>query len=160
MAADKLVSYLTDIVEESRDKRYPTVLIMQSDGSPVSTEQMISISSHNKLRYIDYRAEVLLKEDSPVELGAYLRVQFRDWLRLTASMEGGMFVNNVDELISSWDDSNRKAFFIDFLHLECNRQDDSNVRAPILLLSRHAGNYVLPQEPEGQGVVVNPAFIQ
>ena len=160
MAADKLVSFLAKVIVQLQDRRYPTVLLIQSDSSAVTIDQAKAVSEQNCLSYIDYREEVLQKDDSQVELGVYLRGQLRDWLLLTASKERGIFINNIDELISSWDDSNRKAFFIDFLHLECNCQDDRNRRAPILLLSRHAGNYILPEEREGQGVVVNPAFIQ
>lgn len=140
---------------ELRGRRYPTLVIALDDSSTVDSEVLRSAAEKNGLRPVGYRTEVLKADGSPVHLGAYLRSEFRDWLKSEARKHGGILVYDADELISSWSDSERKAFFMDFLYLESN-MPDGVARAPIVLASYHASHYALPTEHSGQGIVWTP----
>jgi len=142
-------------IERLRTMRYPTMVIALDDAVPVSRNALRSAAQMAGLRAVAYRGDILKAEGSTVRLGAYLRTEFRDWLRKQARCHGGLLVFDVDELISTWPDSERRAFFMDFLHLESNTEDGLS-RAPIVLASYHASRFSLPRDQRGQGIVWSP----
>lgn len=148
---------LIEIVRSLQKRRYPTLLIVQDDSFPISVEISQAIAKACSLQHVNYRDDVLTQDQSPIVLGVYLRGQFREWLKAKAREDGGLFVVNADELISSWNDSERKAFFVDFLHIESNTSNHPTSRAPIVLLSRHAKILSMPTLSCGQGIVFDPS---
>lgn len=145
---------LVELIEALRSRRYPTLLFSQGNGVGSSTADLRSVAQTCSLRFIDYREDVLSSESSPV-IGSYLRSQFREWLREQARQSGGIFVVNADELISSWPEEERRAFFIDFIHIESSCLSDPTRCAPIVLLSRHVEAFDLPTSERGQGIVAS-----
>lgn len=148
---------IADLIKSLQDRRYPTLLIGQNNNTLITLDQARSLAELCALRFINYREEVLVPKDSPVILGAYIRGQFREWLREQAQMSRGVFVMNVDELLSTWPDPERRAFFIDFLHIESNCLNEVTVRAPIVLLSRHAASFNVQLKERGQGIFFSPS---
>ncbi len=151
---------LAQAIETLRTRRYPVMLVIQQDDPPLDTGAARTVADRCLLRYVDYRQDVLIRNDSGIVLGAYLRSQFREWLKDQAREAGGILVVNPDELISSWPAPERRAFFLDFLHIECNQADDPTRRAPIVLFSRHAGRFNLPTSELGQGIVFDPSMAE
>ena len=138
-------------------RRYPTLLVLLSPECRLPEADGREVARTCGLDYIDYREDVLAKTDSGVVLGAFLRTSFLEWLRSRARARGGLIVANADDLVTTWETAERGAFFREFLRTECNRPDDPTQRAPIVLLSWLAGEYVSPSEERGQGVVWDPA---
>ena len=151
-------SRISRFIAELRDRRYPTLLVVQNQKQPITVEIIESVAKENGLRYIDYRNEVLKVEDTFVTLGAYLRNEFREWLRDEAVKYGGLIVDKSDDLISTWPEEERRAFLKDFLHLECRSKDNPNKGVPIILISRFPTQIELPTEERGQGILYNPAI--
>lgn len=150
------VEKLIELIDTLQDRRYPTILLVQDDLSSVTKDDVATIARECSIKVIDYREDILSNPDNHIVLGAYLRSQFREWLKEQARFTGGIFVVNTDELISSWELSERKAFFNDFLHIESNSLNDPNRRAPILLLTRHSQDFAIPDLAHGQGLVFHP----
>jgi hypothetical protein len=123
-----------------QERRYPTALVVLDGGIP-SIDDLKVVAQACALQCIDYREDVLAGPDSNVVLGAYTRASFRDWL------------------IATWEEHDRKAFYIDFLHIESNSVDDRSRKAPVVLLSRLAESFALPTRDRGQGIVTR-AFTQ
>lgn len=152
-----LEAKLTGFIEDLRNRRYPTLLVVQGQRYPVTQETLEAVAKVNRLKYMDYRHEILDVDDSPVTLGAYLRSELREWLRDEARKTGGLIVEKADDLISTWSEEERRAFFIDFLHLECGSKDRPNQCIPIVLISRFPSQIELPTEERGQGILYDPA---
>ncbi len=151
---DMSVPSLAQLMGALKDRRYPTLLLQERVPSPARREDLRRAAQACGLRVIDYREDVLMSCNPPV-LGSYLRTQFREWLREQARRFGGIAVVNADDLIGSWDDGDRRAFFSDFLHIESYTPDDPTRRAPIVLLSRLAAECDLPRSASGQGIVAD-----
>lgn len=145
-------------VRSLQERRYPTALVVLDSGIP-SIDDLRLVAQACALQCIDYREDVLAGPDSNVVLGAYTRTSFRDWLISQARDYGGIIIWNVDELIATWEEYDRKAFYIDFLHIESNSVDDRSRKAPVVLLSRLAESFALPTRDRGQGIVTR-AFTQ
>jgi len=140
-------------VSQARGRRYPTVLVVVgSSMPPLSNIQAVARSV--SLEIVDVRSLLVpaSAQDQGFALGVYHRTQFRDWLRSRAATRGGLLVLNADDLISTWSPEDRRAFLMEFLHLEIPWQggDSSPV---IVLFSRHASRFDLPSEKTGQGIL-------
>lgn len=151
---DTSVPGLSELIGALKDMRYPTLLLQERTSSPAMREDLRRAAQACGLRFIDYREDVLMSRDPPV-LGSYLRTQFREWLREQARRSGGVVVINADDLIGSWGEDDRSAFFVDFLHIESNLPTDATRRAPIVLLSRFAAESRAPTSAFGQGLVAD-----
>jgi hypothetical protein len=66
------------------------------------------------LYFVDFRDDVL-PIDSTIKLGAYTRSEFQEWLNTATNNHSGILLWNADVLISTWEESARKAFFKEFL---------------------------------------------
>lgn len=152
------INMLIQQINSLQQRRYPTALVVLDNGLPALDDLKV-VAQDCDLRCIDYREDVLARPDSSVVLGAYIRADFRDWLILQARECGGILIWNVDDLISTWSEHDRKAFYLDFLHIESNSMEDRSRKAPIVLLSRLAENFALPSDDRGQGIVTR-AFAQ
>jgi len=144
-------------IESLRLKRYPTMLVADSDSSRLTAEDAKAVAQSCSLRFVDYRSDVLTTPDCEIILGAYMRGQFLEWLISEARSSGGLLVRRADEVIASWPDAERKAFLLEFLRTECNDPKDSTQRAPIVLVSRFVKKYALPRKERGQGLIVDLA---
>lgn len=94
--------------------RYPNLLINQSIKQPLSGEAARSITEGAGLKFIDFREDVLLF-DKTITLGAYTRSEFQELLNNSTKTNSGILLWNGDDLITTWDERNRKAFFKEFL---------------------------------------------
>jgi hypothetical protein len=137
--------------DKLKNRRYPTLLIIPESIDTISNQVMKAAADRASGKYVDYLKDILGGPNPPV-LGAYDRQDFREWLKSEAAEAGTLFVNHADPLLSTWRESDQRAFFIDFLHIESN-VPDSNQRAPIVLLSPMASLFQLPEETLGQGIV-------
>jgi hypothetical protein len=141
----------------ARERRYPVVVVIQSPDCSISFPEARNAASAQSMRCIDYREDVLAKADSGIILGAYSRNQFLSWLRTQARSNDGLIVDNADDLITTWDETERYAFFRELMRTECNNPTDSTRRTPIVLLSWLAGTYMSPTSGRGQGIAWDPA---
>lgn len=139
-------------------RRYPTLLVLLSPECYLSETEGRKIAQAAAIDYVDYREDVLAQADSGIILGAYLRSSFLNWLRAQARARGGLIVAHADDLVATWEDLERRAFFKEFMRTECNMPDDPTRRAPIVLLSWLAKEHVSPSEERGQGIVWDPAI--
>jgi hypothetical protein len=149
------VKTLCRTIESLQARRYPTLLVLQSDAACLPDADARSFSDACGLRFVDYRSDVLEKKDSGVVLGAYSRDSFLRWLRENARTGNGLVVLNADDLIATWDDLERRAFFQEFLHTESNHKDDPVRRAPIVILSWLAASYVSAGGDLGRGIALD-----
>lgn len=150
-----LVPEMCALVDRLRSMRYPTALVALEDWLPVTADALREVAENSRLRFMDYAEDVLMPGEPKVVLGAYMRDEFLAWLRAEARASGGIVVAEADELISSWPDRDRRAFFLEFLRTESNCSDGMT-RAPIVLASHLASRFSLPQSGPGQGLVWSP----
>ena len=106
-------SKIISAIRSLKNSRYPNLLINQSINQALSDDSAKSVASGADLHFINYRDDVL-PADSSVILGAYTRSEFQDWLNTAARTHSGILLWNADVLISTWDESVRKAFFKEF----------------------------------------------
>ncbi len=149
-----MIAKLTEAAARVRGRRYPVVLGALGALTPSDAElEQLRVSCG--LVHIDVRA-IMLRPDAHVPEqvvpGAIHRTQFRDWLRAKALGTPGLLVTNADDLVSTWPEEDRKAFFREFLHLEMF--SDPAAGPIVILLSRYARRYDLPTAPIGQGALV------
>lgn len=95
-------------------KRYPNLLINLSSKVPISDDSARAVADSADLHLMDFRDDVLPNNPN-IKLGAYTRSEFQEWLNSTATQHAGLLLINADVLISTWDESVRKAFFREFL---------------------------------------------
>lgn len=153
--SNEIISSLCAGIARLRTMRYPTMVVVLEEQTPVTADVLRQAADGSGLRLIDYRTDVLESGTPGIILGAYRRDQFNEWLRETARDSGGILVTQADELISSWRDCDRRDFLVEFLHTESN-QSDGLTRAPIVLATRHASDFSLPHSERGQGLVWMP----
>lgn len=108
------VSKIITAIRSLQKKRYPNLLINQKVGYSVSEEEARAIAAGAGLQFVDFREDILTT-DKTIILGAFTRAQFQSWLNNEATQRSGLFLWNADTLISTWDESIRKAFFREFL---------------------------------------------
>lgn len=71
-----------------------------------------------------------------------------DWLKSrTQPPQRCILIYEIDPLLSTWNDSDIKAFFKKILYHD-------GIRMPVLLISHMAGRFSLPMEKIGQGLVI------
>jgi len=143
---------IISLIETLQQRRYPTLLIIKDKD--VDYDALLEIAGSCSLHFIDYFHDIINIPNSPVILGAYLRGQFREWLKEKAKEYGGIFVVHVDELISTWEEIERKAFFMDFLRIESNALYDSTRKLPIVMISKHANKFQFKMADLGQGIIL------
>ena len=144
---------LIKVVKSLQKRRYPVILVLQYENASLTSRDVELVSQTCTLSRINYREDVLARPASGIILGAYLRGHFVEWLLEQARKTDGLIIEKVDELIASWPEPDRLAFFMDFLHIECNVFKDPTRRIPILILSHLASRYDLPTSSRGQGIV-------
>lgn len=108
------VQIILDGIQSLKGKRYPNLLIVQGKNNILSEETYKLISEKSGIKFVDYRDDVLLKDDTIIR-GAYTRSEFQSWLNDKASENNGLLLWNCDDIIVSWDNRNRRAFFKNFL---------------------------------------------
>jgi hypothetical protein len=146
-------SVLADIVDRVRIRRYPTLTVLESSRRDQSCPYA-EVAASCRLRVVDYREDVLAVE-AGIVLGAYTWGEFIHWLKTESAKAGGLLVMNADDLISTWDVEERRAFWREFLKTECNAAQDHTQRAPIVLVSHLAREYAAPSDRTGQGLVAD-----
>jgi hypothetical protein len=87
--------------------------------------------------------------------GILSRGVFLRWLKQEAQSRGGIVVGHTDLALDPIPESERRAFFKEFLYTECNAIEDSTQRLPILLPTRLADRVMLPSKVEGQGYIID-----
>ncbi len=150
------IKKIIEVIALLQSRRYPTLVILQSDGCIISTQDIQTIGRSCGLEYIDYRIDVLAKPEMGIILGAYPRGSLAEWLKNQARTLGGVIVENTDDIVATWANSERKAFFNDFLHTESNLPSNSSIRAPIIIISRLARDFIHATNLIGQGIVLDP----
>lgn len=153
----KFASELIKLIKSLQQKRYPVVLVLQWETHKLTAQDVDAVSVECSLRRINYREDVLEKSGGNIILGAYLRGHFTEWLLEQARTTKGLIVEEVDELIATWSEPDREAFFLEFLHTQCNDPSNSTKRIPIVLISRLASKHKLPMADRGQGAVFDPS---
>lgn len=142
---------LVEHYEALADRRYPVMLVIQSGESQCPSELTRNAAEQSGASYVDF-LEHASSPGSSVRAGAFMRHHFIAWLKEQARESNGIWVDNADTIIVTWTEDERKAFFMEFLRTESRREDGSAV--PIVLASVLAGQFNLPEEPRGQGIVV------
>lgn len=107
-------SKIVAAIRSLASKRYPNLLINLSAKVPLFDDSAQSIANSAGLHLMDFRDDVLPNNPN-IKLGAYTRSEFQEWLNSTATQHSGLLLINADVLISTWDESVRKAFFREFL---------------------------------------------
>ena len=146
---------LVHVIESLQNRRYPSLLIISEGNKSVTDNSWKSLAEMCSVKYVNYRDDILASSNNEIILGSYLRAQFIDWLKEIAQENGGVLIINADGLIASWNDSDRMAFFKEFLHIESSSKKDKTIRFPIILISRLPADYELSSVQYGQGVILN-----
>lgn len=94
--------------------RYPNLLINQSNKQSLSDDEAMSIAKGVGLKFINFLEDVL-SIDNTITLGAYTRSEFQEWLNTSTKTNSGILLINGDDLITTWDERDRKAFFKEFI---------------------------------------------
>lgn len=110
MEIQKIIS----VIRSLNDSRYPNLLINQSSKQALTDDAAMLVAKGAGLNFIDLREDALMTDKSII-LGAYTRSEFQEWLNSAANKHSGILLWNADVLISTWDESIRKAFFKEFL---------------------------------------------
>lgn len=150
-----MLDELAEAIARVRGRRYPTVLVAMGSLIP-RDDDLEQLGLSCGLERVDLREVILNPDDQTkpgIVLGAYHRTQLRDWLRARARGTSGIIVTNADDLVSTWPDEDRRAFFMEFLRLETF--PDPSGGPVVVLLSRHARRFDLPTDLAGQGALVN-----
>ena len=84
------IKKIIDVVASLQSRRYPTLVILQTDDHTISTQDIQIIGSSCSLEYIDYRNDVLAKPEMGIILGAYPRGSLAEWLKKQARTRGGV----------------------------------------------------------------------
>lgn len=149
----QVANKIIELINSLQKRRYPTIIVIDDDSSPITKEDINIVTKECSLRHIDYFKDVISNPDNSITLGAYHRGRFIEWILEQARSSNGLLIEKTGSLISSWLEEDRKAFFMEFLRTECNSPNDSTSRIPIVLISRMAGNFNLPTSKRGQGIV-------
>lgn len=107
-------SKIVAAIRSLASKRYTNLLINLSSKVPLSDDSARSIANSAGLHLLDFRDDILPNNPN-IKLGAYTRSEFQEWLNSAATQHSGLFLINADVLISTWDESVRKAFFREYL---------------------------------------------
>ena len=88
----KLASELSNLIKSLQQKRYPVVLVLQWETDKLTAQDVDAVSVECCLRRINYREDVLEKNEGNIILGAYLRGHFTEWLLEQARTTKGLIV--------------------------------------------------------------------
>ncbi len=147
-----LKEHVMAIHQQSR--RYPTILIIEREVLPLNDIFLKEVASVCGLFYVDVNV-AFESGDRFFRPGILSRGIFLRWLKQEAQSGGGIVVGHADLALDPIPESDRRAFFKEFLYTECNASDDSTRRLPILLPTRLADRVMLPSKDEGQGYIID-----
>lgn len=142
---DEMLKELSRIVNSLKERRYPVLLITEK----VDRDKLVALAENIDATYIDYLDDVMLSEDGPIP-GAYQRWRLCEWLKEKAKSLGTLIVDEVEPIISTWDDRDKKAFYKEFLKTES--------KSPIILVSPIGRNFQSKSYERGKGIVWESEF--
>ena len=139
------------------NRRYQIILFIPDEPTSISVEKIQELirnieksllDKNIPCESIDLFADVVAVGDLQVGDTGNSFNELVDWLRAKAiSPQRCILIYEIDPLLSTWNDSDIKAFFRKILYHD-------GIRMPVLLVSQMAGRYPLPTERTGQGIII------
>ena len=126
---DSQVLCIVKFINALKNKRYTNLLLSQSPQNNITVRALETVCAATNLTLVNFRDEVL-SVDSSIVLGGYTRSDFQELLNAYTLQRSGMLVYKADDLISTWEASERKAFFKEFVF------NGINYGPPTVLMSR------------------------
>lgn len=138
-------------LSEARKTRYPVVLVIV-EGDQTDPVLWRELAEAEGLEVIDLLDRV--EKESAFRRTADVWPTLVDWIREQAVRAGGLLVLEADVFATRWDENGRERFFRKVLKSE-TRQPMTREAAPIVMISRLAGQFKLPHNSRECGIVLD-----
>lgn len=132
----------------ARGSRYPAVLLLGL-GEQVDVSLWQDFAQENGLAFVDVLEEAQ-KPEFRQRVGAWPTLV--EWVRAGAVSHGGIFVFDLDALVTRWSPPDRERFYLKLLKSETRADGHAT---PIVAISRLGLEQDLPDDHRNYGVVVD-----
>ncbi len=139
-----------EALNSARRSRYPVVLLLGL-GERLDADLWREFAQANGLAFLDM-VERAQEAEFQQQAGAWPTLV--DWLRAQARAHGGVFVMDLDAVVTRWTDAERRRCYLKLLKSEPRTQPGGEA-APIVAVSRLALEYGLPDDRREYGIVVD-----
>ena len=141
-------------IESLTLRRYPTLLVLQGKSHSYSPQSILNIGKRCHLDCIDFEAQMVRKDTSPLHIWDFPRGHFSEWLLDEARKRKGIIVFHIGTMVATWNDEDRTHFFKNFLKSEVKVDA---VKVPIVLFCEKSvtGVYRKSSDVEGLGLIID-----